>query len=292
VRIGIESFVALSAYLLLLMGRISFGQQGFFAIGAYAAGMATALFGAPLAAGIAVGGLVAGVAGALVALPLAATRGLAFAAGTLALGELVRVGLLGFHYQRRIGPDLVGPAGADGFRGVRLLFTSGPSGPTFALAIWLVLAATIVGVAWLTRSRWGEALRMIGEDEDLAAAVGIRTSRVKRLALAAAGALAGVGGGLFVHYATYVEPGHGDVMLGVHSVAYALIGGLGTPLGPPLGVALDIGVLESFRVLSGYRMIIFGGLVVLFLIVRPRGLLDEATVVRLGRVAGRLGRRA
>jgi branched-chain amino acid transport system permease protein len=291
VRIGIESFVALSAYLLLVMGRISFGQQAFFAVGAYAAGMATALFGAPLAAGIAVGGLVGGAAGGLFALPMAATRGLWFAAGTLAFGELVRVGLLGFHYQLSVGGDLVGPAGADGFRGVRLLFTSGASVPGFALAIWVVLGAAIAAIAGLFRSRWGEALRMIGEDEDLAAAVGIRVSRVKTAALVAAGALAGVGGGLFVHYATYVEPGHVDVMLGVHSVTYGLIGGLGTPLGPPVGVALDIGVLESIRALSGYRMIVFGGLVVLFLIVRPRGLLDEVTVHRLRRVAGRLVRR-
>lgn len=279
--------MALSAYLLLVMGRISFGQQGFFAIGAYAAGMATALFGAPLPAGIAVGGAVAGLAGALFAMPMAATRGLAFAAGTLAFGELVRVGLLGFHYQVRVGPDLVGPAGADGFRGIRLLFTSGTSVTAYALAIYGLLAATLIGMAWLLRSRWGEALRMIGEDEDLATGVGIRVERVKTLALAAAGALAGAGGGLFAHYATYVEPGHVDVMLGVHSVAYGLIGGLGTPLGPPIGVALDIGLLESFRVLSGYRMIIFGGLVVLFLIARPRGLLDEVTVHRL---AARFGR--
>jgi branched-chain amino acid transport system permease protein len=291
VRIGIESFVALSAYLLLIMGRISFGQQAFFAIGAYAAGMATTLFGAPLVAGIALGGLVAGAAGALFALPMAATRGLWFAAGTLAFGELVRVALLGFHYQLPVGGDLVGPAGADGFRGIRLLFTSGASMPVFALVVWAVLAAAILAATGLARSRWGEALRMIGEDEDLAAAVGVRVSRVKTAALVAAAALAGVGGGLFVHYATYIEPGHVDVMLGVHSVAYGLIGGLGTPLGPPVGVALDIGVLESIRVLSGYRMIIFGGLVTAFLIVRPRGLLDEVTVHRLCRAAARLRRR-
>jgi branched-chain amino acid transport system permease protein len=105
--------------------------------------------------------------------------------------------------------------------------------------------------------------------------------------VALAGGLAGLGGALFAHYTTYVEPGHADVMLGVHSLAYGLLGGLGTPLGPILGVALDIGVLESFRFLSGYRMILFGGLVMLFLIVRPRGLLDEATVHRLGRLARR-----
>lgn len=83
--------------------------------------------------------------------------------------------------------------------------------------------------------------------------------------------------------------GYADVMLGVHSLAYGLIGGLGTPLGPVIGVALDIGVLESFRFLSGLRMIIFGGLIVLFLIVRPRGLLDEATVHRLRARLGRHG---
>ena len=54
-----------------------------------------------------------------------------------------------------------------------------------------------------------------------------------------------------------------------------MIGGLGTALGPLIGVLIDIGLLESIRVFAGYRMIIFGGLVALLLIVRPRGLLDE-----------------
>jgi branched-chain amino acid transport system permease protein len=275
--------VALSAYLLLVTGRISFGQQGFFVIGAYAAGLATALYGAPLAGGIAAGALVAALGGAVFALPMAPTRGLGFAAGTLAFGELVRIGLLAFHHQVRVGPDLVGPAGADGFRGIRALFTSGTPLGAYALGIYALLALTLVALAALLRSRWGEVLRMIGEDEDLAAAVGIRVGRAKILSLAAAGALAGVGGGLFAHYATYVEPGHADVMLGVHSLAYGLIGGLGTPLGPPIGVAVDIGLLESFRVLESYRMILFGGLVMVLLVIRPRGLLDEVTVHRLTR---------
>ena len=72
-------------------------------------------------------------------------------------------------------------------------------------------------------------------------------------------------------------------MLGVHSLAYALIGGLGTAFGPLLGVALDIGLLEGSRVFSGYRMIVFGGLVALLLVLRPRGLLDESLVHRLSR---------
>ena len=77
-------------------------------------------------------------------------------------------------------------------------------------------------------------------------------------------------------------------MLGVHSLAYGLIGGLGTALGPLLGVLIDIGLLESIRVFAGYRMIIFGGLVAVLLIVRPRGLLDETLVHRIGRACVRL----
>jgi branched-chain amino acid transport system permease protein len=96
--------------------------------------------------------------------------------------------------------------------------------------------------------------------------------------VAAAGALAALGGALFAHHNTYVEPRNFDIMLGVHSLAYALIGGLGTVLGPLIGVALDLGLLEGTRVFQGYRMIVFGGLVALLLVWRPRGLLDERTV--------------
>ncbi len=283
IRIGIEAFVALSAYVLLLAGRISFGQQGFFIIGAYAAGMATTLWGAPLALGMGVGALAGAAAGALFAVPMARVRGLYFAAGTLAFGELARVALLAFEYRRPIGPDLLGPAGPDGFRGIRALFTGGVSMELYGAGIWALLAAVVVGLIALLRSRWGEAARMLGDDEDAAAALGVPIARVAAGAVMAAGALAGLGGGLFAHYATYVEPGHADVMLGVHSLAYGLLGGLGTPLGPILGVTLDIGVLESFRFLAGYRMIIFGGLVAVFLIVRPRGIFDERTVRRLER---------
>ena len=96
----------------------------------------------------------------------------------------------------------------------------------------------------LERSRLGVAFRMIGEDATLAELNGIAVARLKVLAAGLAGALAGIGGGLYAHLTTYVEPRIFDVMLGVHSLAYGLIGGLGTALGPLLGVLIDIGLLE------------------------------------------------
>ena len=73
------------------------------------------------------------------------------------------------------------------------------------------------------------------------------------------------------------------VMLGVHSLAYSIIGGLGTPVGPLLGVLIDIGLLESIRFLSEFRMIIFGGLVALILWVFPEGLLSPRFIVFIRR---------
>jgi len=131
------------------------------------------------------------------------------------------------------------------------------------------------------RCRAGRTLRQVGEDPLLAEVHGVDVMRVRMAAALAAGAVAGLGGGLYAHLLTYVEPRNFDIMLGVHALAYGLIGGLGTAFGPLLGVLIDIGLLESTRVFSGYRMIAFGGLVTVLLIVRPRGLLDEIVVNRV-----------
>jgi branched-chain amino acid transport system permease protein len=130
----------------------------------------------------------------------------------------------------------------------------------------------------MENSKLGATIRALGEDPALAGALGVDVVRFKLGVVASAGALAALGGALFAHHNTYIEPRNFDIMLGVHSLAYALIGGLGTALGPLLGVLLDIGVLEASRSLQGYRMIVFGGLVALLLIWRPRGILDERVV--------------
>jgi branched-chain amino acid transport system permease protein len=282
-NIGVISFIALSAYLLLLTGEISFGQQAFFAIGAYAAGIATALWGWPLSAALVWGATVACAAAVLVGLPTLRLHGLYFAVATLAFAEMVRLFCEMFRYRVPVDGELTGPDGADGFRGIRYIFENDIGPLQFLGLIYALLAAALAAFMLLERSRLGVAFRMIGEDSTLAALNGIAVARIKVLAAALAGALAGLGGGLYAHLTTYVEPRVFDVMLGVHSLAYGLIGGLGTALGPLLGVLIDIGLLESVRVFAGYRMIIFGGLVAVLLILRPRGLLDEKLVHSLSR---------
>ncbi len=277
-NIGMISFIALSAYLLLIVGEISFGQQAFFAISAYASGIATAMWGWDFWPGLAWGAAVAAVAAVLVGIPTLQIRGLYFSIATLAFAEMVRLVFEVFKYQIEIDGEMVGPDGSDGFRDIRYIFENDITAVEYMLMIYGLLAAVLCAFFLLERSRLGSIFRMIGQDPVLAQMQGIDVTAYKILALGLAGLVAGIGGGLYAHLTTFVEPKIFNVMLGVHSLAYGLIGGLGTAFGPLIGVAIDIGFLESIRAISGYRMIAFGGLVAVLLIFRPRGLLDEAAV--------------
>jgi branched-chain amino acid transport system permease protein len=276
---GLLAFLALSAYVLIIAGEMSFGQQAFFAIGAYSAGMLTTLAAMPLAiallAAAACGALAAGLLG-LLSLRL---RGLYFSMSTLAVAEMTRICLERFSFQVD-GPEgqLIGPNGSAGFGGIRYVFEHGLEQGEFVLLVFAILLTVLLIMYGADRARFGTSLRMVGEDPELASMFGIDVRRVKLIAAAAAGAIAALGGALYAHHNTFIEPGNFDVMLGVHSLCYALIGGLGTPLGPLLGVGIDIFLMEGSRLFQGYRMIAFGALVALFLIVRPRGLLDERMV--------------
>jgi branched-chain amino acid transport system permease protein len=280
-NIGMISFIALSCYLLFLIGEISFGQQAFFAISAYTSGMATAMWGWPLWIGLLWGGGIAAIAAALLGVMTLRLHSMYFSIATLAFAEMIRLLFVIITYQIEIDGEMVGPDGAEGFRDIRWVFENDLTPLQYMGIIWGILIAVLIFFLLLERSRLGSIFRMLGEDGLLTEMQGLNVVRYRILASALAGFTAGVGGGLYAHFATYVEPQIFNVMLGVHGMAYGLIGGLGTALGPLIGVTLDIGFLESVRAIQGYRMIVFGGLVAILMIFRPRGILDEEQVHRI-----------
>ncbi|MCH8113328.1 MAG: branched-chain amino acid ABC transporter permease [Proteobacteria bacterium] len=277
-NIGMISFLALSAYLLLLTGEISFGQQAFFGISAYFSGIATAMWGWSLWSGLLLGALTAAAAATFVGIITLRLRGLYFSIATLAFAEMVRLLFVIFHYQVVIDGEPVGPDGAEGFRDIRWVFENNVSVTEYMVIIYIVLFIVLVLFFLLERSRLGSIFRMLGEDTLLTEMQGLNVIRFKVLASGIAGFIAGIGGAFYAHFATYLEPQIFNVMLGVHGLVYGLIGGLGTAFGPLIGVGLDIGFLEAIRAIQGYRMIVFGGLVAVLLIFMPRGILDEERI--------------
>ena len=275
----ILSLMGLSAWLVLQTGRISLGQQAYFGIGAYAASLVTVMWHGSLwlalATGLACGALFAAITSQM----LRALKGLPFALATLAVAELVRLALSAWTWRVPHPKGFeVGPDGVHGFREIRWLFENQIDPETYLSFNALALTLSVVTILCISQTKQGLAIRAVGLDTELAEVQGESVQSLQALTQTWAGGIGALAGALYAHQATYVEPAVFDVMLGIHAVGYAMLGGLATPLGPLLGSAFDLGLLEATRWFEGWRMVIFGGLVALFLRWRPDGLLNSASL--------------
>ncbi len=279
--IGIHILLGLSVYLVAITGQLSFGQQGFYAIGAYLAGMGTALWGIHLLPALLLGMTVAGVMGFLVGFPALRVKGLYLGVATFGFGEIVRLVFLNIKYTRMIGGKLVGPNGAEGFRHVSYIYDRGLTQAQYLAVIYAAVIVVAGLVYLLERSKLGARFRAVEEDELAAAMAGINVTAVKVFAFTASGFVAGLGGALFVHYATYIDHEMVAIRLAVTSVTYPMIGGLGSFWGPILGAAFLIFLTEGLRFLHEFRLIIYGALIILTMVFRPRGIIDEGLLRRI-----------
>jgi len=290
--IGVHTLLGLSAYILLLTGQVSLAQAGFFAIGAYVAGMLTVLTGWPLLPALAVGGLVGAAVACAVGFPALRVRGLMLVIATLAFGEGVRLFFFNFDYQIARGDLRVGPLGGEGFRQIRYFPENGWTTLEVMLFIWAIVATVMAVLWWFDRSRYGAVLRAVGEDEVAAQSVGINLTAVKVSAMTIGGAIAGIGGGIYAHYTTHIEHTSFNILVATFALAYPIVGGLASVFGTLAAVVFVQGFLiEGLRFLGDWRNLLFGALIVLAMNLRPHGLIDARVLARLARAFGG-GRRA
>jgi branched-chain amino acid transport system permease protein len=275
----ILSLMGLSTWLVLQTGRVSLGQQAYFGIGAYAAAVITVMFNGSLIEALLVACLAGVVFAALISRALQKLSGMQFALATLAIAELVRLALSSWTWRTKHEKGYeVGPDGVHGFREIRWLFEN-QMGPETYLSLSAVLLLSALLLIWkVSQTKLGLSIQSVGLDSELATVQGEPVAHLQTLTQTFAGGIGALAGALYAHQATYVEPAVFDVMLGIHAVGYAMLGGLATPLGPLLGAAFDLGLLEAARVFEGWRMVIFGGLVALFLRWRPGGFLNHAAL--------------
>ncbi len=283
--IGVHTLLGLSAYCVLLTGQVSLAQAGFFAIGAYVAGMLTVLAGWPIIPALIVAAIVAGAMACAVGFPALRVKGLMLVVATTAFGEAVRLFFFNFNYQLERGGFKFGPHGGEGFRQIRYFPENGWSTLDVMLFIWVVVVLVMAALWWMDRSRAGAVLRAVGEDELAAQSSGINVTAVKVTAMTVGGVIAGVGGGLFAHYTTHIEHIQFGVVLATFAVAYPILGGLSNVFGTLLAVIFIQGFLiEGLRFMGDWRNLLFGGLIVLAMNVRPRGLIDARTTLTLKRI--------
>ncbi len=138
-------------------------------------------------------------------------------------------------------------------------------------------------VVWrLTCSPFGRVLHAIREDEVFAKAVGKNTLYFKMTAFAVSAALAASAGSLYASYITYIDPSSFTVMESILIISMVIIGGAGTLLGPLVGAFVLVTLPEALRfvglpdaVAANLRQIIYGSLLVIMMMFRPRGLVGK-----------------
>jgi branched-chain amino acid transport system permease protein len=271
--VGVHALLGLSAYVVLLTGQVTMAQAGFFAIGAYTAAMLTVLAGWHIVPALGAGGLLGAAAACAVGFPALRVKGLMLVIATLAFGEGVRLFFFNFDYQIAIGGIQVGPLGGEGFRQIRYFPENGWTTGEVMVFIWMIVAAAMLLLWWIDRSRYGVVLRAVGEDELAAQSAGINLTAIKESAMTLGGAIAGVGGGLYAHYTTHIEHANFNILIATFAIAYPILGGLRSVFGTIVAVIfVQAFLVEGLRFLGDWRNLLFGALIVLAMNLRPHGL--------------------
>lgn len=271
-NIGLYALLALSLNLILgEAGLFNMGHAAFYAVGAYTTAILNTSYGIPILWTLPLSGIVAGIFALAVARPVVYLRGDYLMIVTIGVGEIVRIALIN---------DIFGiTGGANGIFGISRPQIFGfviRKAEHFYYLIWGFVALTIFLFYRLKHSRFGRALHYLREDEVAAQGSGINTDYYKLAAFGLGAAWAGMAGTLFAAKMTIVSPESFSFWESVMLFMIVILGGAGNMLGVLLAAFLVIGLPELFREFSSARMLIFGLVMMIMMVVRPQGLLPAS----------------
>ena len=249
-------------------GYASLGQGAFLGFGAYATALLALHTHASVWWFVPVGGLFACLIAALLGLVSMRTRGHSFVIITIALIYISQ--LVAQNWSSLTG-------GSNGLTLPITTFSREWQNTPFYYVLLLLLALSVALSWWIRRTKLGMGLLAIREDEDKAVAIGVNGLVYKTLAFVASALFAGMAGGVYAYYLTFIDPsGMFDILFSVQLVLAALLGGAGTLWGPVLGAfaieLLDEGTNNVFGGTEAH-VVVFGLLMVLVLLFLPRGVL-------------------
>jgi branched-chain amino acid transport system permease protein len=269
-------------------GQVSLGHVAFFGLGAYTSTLLFVKFGVSPWIGIPLGGLLAAATSFAFGWSCFRLKGHYFTMATIAVAELVQI----FFTEWEFAGGAVGlyvPMDRTGW--VWLNFASKQPYYWFALGL---LAITLGATAFIERSRAGYYFRAIKDEPDAARSIGVDVARYKQMALTVSAFFTALGGSLYAQKELYIDPG--SVLATGASIKMALVailGGVGTLLGPVLGAIVLTGIEEVTRAVfggsgRGTDTIIYASLIIVIAIFYPNGLLGWWRELRQRRVGGRV----
>lgn len=279
-----------------LGGMFSFGHAAYFGLGAYSAGYLLVEHDVSPWIGMVVGAVLAaafGVVTGFLALRYK-LRGAYFALATLAFAEMLRLFALNLDLTNKaIGLNVPLLRGSSWWK---LQFPAGSSN-YYWVGLGLTLLALVCVVLFM-RSRTGQYALAVRDDEDAAASLGVDVMRVKLTTIALSAAITAAAGTFYLQYYLFVNP---DLVFGnsvsIQAILPAVVGGVGTVLGPIVGAVvlgpladLSAGLLRNpppgldfLQGRSGLDIMIYAALLILIILVLPKGLYGSAREWRRNR---------
>ena len=281
VQMLLGALLGLSVYLPLAADQLSLATPAFYAVGGTLAALLSTRWSAlgatadgrlpvlSLLLELVLGGLLAGALALLLGRLVLRLRGIYLAIATIALVEIVRVAILNLPFT----------GGAIGIFSIPQPF-SDAGGYLLMAALLLLLAGWLC--QRLEAMPLGRAMTAIREDELAAGSMGIDSTRVKLSAFVLSAVVAGSTGALAAHFLNTWNARQGSFDVSVTTLAFVILGGSRTWLGPVLGGLLLTALPELLRPVGDVRLVLFGLVILLGPVLAPQGLITPGLLERLG----------
>jgi branched-chain amino acid transport system permease protein len=253
-------------------GQLSLGHAAFFGTGAYVSTLLVNAYGISPWLTMWLGGIVALFLSLPVGIICFRLQGPYFAIATIGLAEALRLLVLHFREITNGAQGLTVP-----FKGNAPWLLQFDSKFSYYYIALSMAVATVLITRRMERLRLGHYLVAIGQNQDAAEALGINSARAKMQALALSAFVTGVAGVFYAQYTYVIHPdGVFGLGLSVQIALVAIVGGVGTVLGPAIGAVIMESFIQSTQIVfagqyPGLELMVYGGLLVAVILWRPRG---------------------
>lgn len=264
---GINIIMVLGLNLITgVTGQLSLGHAAFIGIGAYTSSLLMMVFNVPFGIAIIAAALMAGLIGGLFSIPILRLHGDYLAIATLGFCEVVRV--IFTNMKVTINGEV---------QRLSVSLANIPQHINLPLILFLVCFSILFMIS-LERSKFGLALRSIREDEVASQMMGIDIARHKVMAFAISAAFAGLGGALMASNITAIQPVDFGFKLSIGILCMLVLGGMGSIVGVIAGTIILTSIPELLRFAAEYRMIMYGVVLIIMMVFRPKGLFGNIRV--------------